>query len=232
MFTWQAELLPGVRGAFTSAEAGNLAFHVGDDASGVRRNRAAVHAALGLDAVQYMNQVHGKAVTLVEDITFETDAPTADGLLSRGVPLAVMVADCVPVLLAGVAQDGSPVLAAVHAGRPGMALGIVPEAVSRMRELGATELAAWLGPSVCGRCYEVPGAMRDEIAGALPAAGSETSWGTPALDIPAGVVSQLSAIGVPVLYRGECTMEHTSLFSHRRAPGEGRFAGIIWQEGR
>lgn len=229
MFAWQAELIPGVRGAFTSTEAGNLAFHVGDDAEAVRANRSALEERLGTGPVQYMSQVHGKDVTVVGAVSQGADAPVADGLVSRGLPLAVMVADCVPVLLAG-DGDGAPVLAAVHAGRPGLAAGVVPAALETMRRLGARDIKAWLGPSVCGRCYEVPSALRDEVADVVPASFAETSWGTPALDLPAGVSSQLAAEGVPVLYRGECTMENDNLYSHRRAPGEGRLAGLIWWE--
>ncbi|WP_287902633.1 polyphenol oxidase family protein [Arthrobacter sp.] len=229
MFAWQAELIPGVRGAFTSTEAGNLAFHVGDDAEAVREHRAALEERLGAGPVQYMSQVHGADVAVVDTVSRGTEAPVADGLVSRGLPLAVMVADCVPVLLAG-DGDGAPVLAAVHAGRPGLAAGVVPAALQAMRRLGARDIKAWLGPSVCGRCYEVPAALRDEVAELVPGTFAETSWGTPALDLPAGVSAQLAAEGVPVLYRGDCTMENDTLYSHRRDPGEGRLAGLIWWE--
>ncbi|MDP5226198.1 MULTISPECIES: polyphenol oxidase family protein [Arthrobacter] len=232
MFSWQGELLPGVRGAFTSVAAGNLAFHVGDDADAVRRHRESVRTALGSGPVQYMNQVHGDRVVVVERLTLGDDAPTADGLVSRGLPLAVMVADCVPILLAGTDDDGGPVIAAVHAGRPGMAAGVVPAAVRAMRGLGAHELQAWLGPSVCGRCYEVPAALQEEVGRIVPEAVSTTSWGTPALDIPSGVSAQLERDGVRIRYHGQCTMEDESLYSHRRAPGLGRFAGLIWREGQ
>jgi len=229
MFAWQAELIPGVRGAFTSTQAGNLAFHVGGDEEAVRAHRTAIETRLGTGPVQYMTQVHGNDVVLVESLSQGAEAPVADGLVSRGLPLAVMVADCVPLLLAG-EGDGAPVLAAVHAGRPGLAAGVVPAALERMRELGARNIKAWLGPSVCGRCYEVPAGLRDEVARLVPASFAETSWGTPALDLPAGVSAQLDAAGVPVLYRGECTLENENLYSHRRAPGEGRLAGLIWWE--
>lgn len=229
MFAWQAELIPGVRGAFTSTEAGNLAFHVGDDAEAVRAHRTALEERLGAGPVQYMSQVHGAEVAVVDTVSRGTEAPEADGLVSRGLPLAVMVADCVPVLLAG-DGDGAPVLAAVHAGRPGLAAGVVPAALQAMRRLGARDIKAWLGPSVCGHCYEVPAALRDDVAELVPGTFAETSWGTPALDLPAGVSAQLEAEGVPVLYRGVCTMENDTLYSHRRAPGEGRLAGLIWWE--
>jgi copper oxidase (laccase) domain-containing protein len=97
-----------------------------------------------------------------------------------------------------------------------------------MRSLGAADIRAWLGPSICGRCYEVPPALRDEVAAAVPATWSTTSWGTPALDLPAGARSQLENAGVGVEYAGPCTLETASLYSYRRDSGTGRFAGLVW----
>ena len=97
-----------------------------------------------------------------------------------------------------------------------------------MRASGATVIRAWLGPSVCGSCYEVPAELRDEVAAVLPATWSTTSWGTPALDLPAGAAGQLDALGVPIEYRGPCTLENESLFSYRRDSRSGRFAGLVW----
>jgi copper oxidase (laccase) domain-containing protein len=139
-----------------------------------------------------------------------------------------MVADCVPVVLVGAEAGGGPVLGVVHAGRPGVASGVVPAAVARMRDLGAEGINAWIGPSVCGRCYEVPSAMRAEVGALVPATWCETSQGTPGLDLPAGVRQQLEADGVPVAYSGGCTLEDDRLFSYRRNPRTGRFAGLVW----
>ena len=137
----------------------------------------AVEAALGLGGrpFQYMNQVHGNDVAGIgaaaaagagpDAPASARPPPTADAMVSLGEPLAVMVADCVPIVLVGDRAGGDgPVLAVVHAGRPGVASGVVPAAVARMRELGAAGLGAWIGPSVCGRCYEVPEDMRDDVA--------------------------------------------------------------------
>ncbi|MDQ0260053.1 polyphenol oxidase family protein [Sinomonas atrocyanea] len=227
-FWWRRDVRPGVTVAFTRAAAGNLAFHVGGDDDGVRRHRAALAAAAGVPSFQYMSQVHGReAVWAGED-----PVPTADALLSRGEPLAVMVADCVPVVLVGELADGRPALAAVHAGRPGLVAGVVPEAVARLRDAGARRLEAWLGPSICGTCYEVPAQLRDEVEAAVPGTAATTSWGTPALDLPAGVRDQLARADVAV-HRGAeaCTYEHDEFFSHRRAPGVGRIAGLVWSHG-
>jgi len=136
------------------------------------------------------------------------------------------VADCVPLLLADVDRR---VVAAAHAGRPGLVAGIVPATVARMRELGAARIVAWLGPSVCGRCYEVPADMREQVAAAVPASFSETSWGTPAVDVAAGVVAQLEAGGVEVVDAFRCTLEDDDLYSYRRqGTASGRLGGLVW----
>jgi YfiH family protein len=172
-----------------------------------------------------MNQVHGTTVAVMGR---ESGTPDADAMVSQALPLAVMVADCIPVLLAG-KSTGGPVLAAVHAGRPGVAGGVIPLAVDRMRSLGASGIKAWLGPSICGSCYEVPVPLRDEVAAGVPAAWSTTSWGTPALDLPAGARRQLEDAGVDVEYSGPCTLETESLYSYRRDRATGRFAGMVWR---
>ena len=226
MFHWRAGVLPGVSAAFTNSDAGNLALHVGDDPEAVRQRRARLEQEIGVSAgsLRFMNQVHGTDVVLMDAVS---PAPEADAMVSRGTPLAVMVADCIPVILAGVSTDG-PVLAVAHAGRPGLAGGVIPAALERMASLGATGIRAWLGPSICGHCYEVPGAMQEEVVAAVPASRSTTSWGTPGLDLPAGARSQLENAGVTVEYSGPCTFETPSLYSYRRDRHTGRFAGVVW----
>lgn len=230
--------------AFTDAGAGNLALHVGDDPAAVRRRRAELEAAAGLGgrSFRYMNQVHGNDVATIvgspattaataDAVGHAPPAPTADALVSLTEPLAVLVADCVPVVLVGEDADGAPVLGVVHAGRPGVAAEVVPAAVARLRELGADSISAWVGPSVCGRCYEVPEDLRADVAAAVPATWCTTSTGAPGLDLPAGVRSQLEAAGVAVEYSGGCTLEDDTLFSYRRDSHTGRFAGLVWANG-
>ncbi|MDR7084061.1 YfiH family protein [Arthrobacter ginsengisoli] len=238
MFSWRAEVRPGVWVAFTDAAAGNLALHVGDDPAAVRHRRGDLEAALGLHgrSFQFMNQVHGNAVATIGAASAAGGspaavAPTADAMVSRGEPLAVMVADCVPIVLVGDSLGREdPLVGVVHAGRPGVASGVVPAAVARMIELGAAGLSAWIGPSVCGGCYEVPADMRDEVAARVPAAWCTTSRGTPGLDLPAAVRSQLQDAGVRVEYSGHCTLEDERLFSYRRDRHTGRFAGLVWTD--
>ncbi|HEY4614232.1 MAG TPA: laccase domain-containing protein, partial [Citricoccus sp.] len=90
---------------------------------------------------------------------------------------------------------------------------------------------AWVGPGICGKCYEVPEDMHRDGADRIPATASRTSWGTPALDLPAGAAAVLDRLGVRVHRVDRCTLEDEQLFSHRRAPGQGRFAGLVWRTG-
>ncbi len=174
-----------------------------------------------------MDQVHSATVAVVGGRVPEP-APTADALVTAvpGTVLVTRAADCVPLVLA---DPGRGLVGAVHAGRNGVLLGVVPAAVAALRDLGAEDLVAWVGPSICGRCYEVPADLRDEVAAQVPATRSETSWGTPALDLPAGVRAQLGAERVEVVEVARCTYEDPELYSYRRqGPESGRHAGLVW----
>lgn len=237
----QRESVSGAHFAFTDRWGGvsaapyeelNLGGAVGDDPDAVRTNRELAAKSLGLDParVVWMNQVHGSDVAEVEGPWTTRLTPEVDGLVTaaRGLALAVLTADCVPVLLA---DPVAGVAAAAHAGRPGMVKGIVPAAIEAMESLGAdpARIVARTGPAVCGRCYEVPEAMRAEVAAVEPEAHAETSWGTPAVDVSAGVHAQLDRLGVcdraqsPV-----CTLESGDHFSYRRDRATGRLAGYVW----
>ena len=87
----------------------------------------------------------------------------------------------------------------------------------------------WIGPHVCGRCYEVPEQMRDDVAAAVPATRSETSWGTPALDLGAGVAPSWQPPGCRPSTSSRCTRESDDLHSYRRDGADsGRLAGLVW----
>lgn len=187
------------------------------------------------DPVAQLRQVHGNDVVVVTGSSLAgvvgagevVEPPAGDALVTAepGVVLAVRVADCVPVLLAD-AEAG--VVAAAHAGRLGVVAGVVPATVEVMRDLGARELTAWVGPHVCGSCYEVPAELREEVAVVEPATRSTTSSGTPGLDLGAGVRSQLERAGVAVVDLARCTLESPDLFSYRReGVAAGRFAGLV-----
>jgi copper oxidase (laccase) domain-containing protein len=83
---------------------------------------------------------------------------------------------------------------------------------------------------VCGACYEVPAELQEEVAALVPQARSTTSWGTPALDLGAGVLAQLADAGVEdVRVLDHCTREDPDFPSYRRdGDASTRFAGVIW----
>ncbi|MFJ5231669.1 peptidoglycan editing factor PgeF [Kitasatospora sp. NPDC088391] len=209
----------------------NLGGAVGDSPESVKQNRFFAARELGLDPadVVWMNQVHGAGVAVVTERQPDGTAPTVDAVVTdRPLALAVLTADCTPVLLA---DPAAGVVGAAHAGRPGLAAGVVPAAVEAMRALGARpeRIIAVTGPAICGRCYEVPAELRAEVAAAVPAAHAETSWGTPALDVPAGVAAQLAAAGVrQVELSSVCTLESPDHYSYRREQRTGRLAGYVW----
>lgn len=232
MLSWYRD--PGADGvgvAFTSA-ALDLA-----DASASRAEGIAALAAEVDVPVALVRQVHGRAVIRVDagdaarasrgliDLTTRE----ADAVLTteRGVGVAVRVADCVPVVLAD-ARAG--VVAAAHAGRPGLLVGVLDATVSAMRSAGATALTAWLGPHVCGACYEVPEDMAVDAAGRLGIPRATTAWGTPALDLTAAAILQLVQRGVRVdTSAASCTRERGDLHSYRRdGAASGRLAGLGW----
>lgn len=211
----------------------NLGGAVGDDPAAVRANRTAAAKALGIapDLVVWMNQVHGRDVAVV-DGPWAADAaiPSVDAVVTsrRGLALAVLTADCTPVLLA---DPVAGIAGAAHAGRPGLVAGVVAAAVEAMVSLGAdpARMVARTGPAVCGRCYEVPEEMRAAVAEVVPAAYGETSWGTPAVDVVAGVHAQLAEAGVVNSARSPvCTLESRDHFSYRRDRVTGRLAGYVW----
>jgi hypothetical protein len=239
VFSWRAQTGP-VTWGFTNRESGvssppyhglNLGGFVGDAPDDVEANRARVAHAMGVhrDHLLFMRQCHGTEVMPVErpwTPEEHEDPPAADGLMTTtsGLALAALVADCTPVLLADV---DAGVVAAVHAGRPGMVAGIVHAAVEGMQALGARSLQAVVGPSVCGRCYEVPAAMRADAARVAPESATVSWTGTPAIDVAAGVVAQLRSHDVAVQWIPGCSREDDRLFSYRRDGTTGRFAGVV-----
>ncbi|MCL3836757.1 polyphenol oxidase family protein [Aeromicrobium duanguangcaii] len=188
----------------------------------------ALAAALG-GRPALMRQVHGAEVAVAEA---GAPTPQADALIvdRPGVVAIVRVADCTPVV---VVDPDRPLAAVVHAGRVGMAAGVVAATVDELRRRGAERLEAWVGPRACGQCYEVPEQMADDVAAVEPAARATTRRGTPGLDIGAAVIAQLQRADVVVHDLGGCTIEDDTFWSHRRqGDAAGRFgAGVVLGEG-
>ncbi|WP_408014586.1 peptidoglycan editing factor PgeF [Rhodococcus xishaensis] len=214
----------------------NLGDHVGDDRAAVEVNRRRLAEGIGLplERLVWMEQIHGRNVTVVNGPRSPSDGPVpvTDALVTKEPDLALvtLTADCVPILLS---DDEAGVIAAVHAGRIGARIGIVPEVVGVMINLGARpeQIGAFLGPAASGRRYEVPAAMQADVEKFLPGSATRTVNGTPGLDLRAGLRRQLLAMGVSsVAEDPRCTIEDSTLFSHRRGAPTGRFASVIWMD--
>ena len=211
----------------------NLGDHVGDDPAAVAANRTRLAAALGLgdDGVVWMNQVHSDRVVVVDE---HPGAPVddTDALVTTRprLALAVVTADCVPVLL-GDARAG--VVAAAHAGRVGAQHGVVVRTVEAMLDAGARteDISVLLGPAVSGRNYEVPAEMAAEVEAALPGSRTTTAAQTPGLDLRAGIARQLKDLGITAIdVDPRCPVDDRNLYSHRRDAPTGRLASLVWME--
>ncbi len=211
----------------------NLGGHVGDRSEAVAANRERLANGIGLPAQRlvWMEQVHGRTVAVV-DGPRPQPVPATDALVTAEprLAVAVLVADCVPVLLA---DPVGRVVAAVHAGRVGARVGVLLVALEAMRRLGARleEVEVLLGPSVCGQCYEVPEQMQADVEHHLPGSACRTRWGTAGLDLRAGLWHQLATAGVARIgVDPRCTVEDPALYSYRREGATGRLAALTWFE--
>jgi polyphenol oxidase len=240
LITPAPDLGDGVQAAFSGRAGGaslapydtlNLGLGVGDDPVAVQANRSAVAAACGLPAASltWMRQVHGADVWYAADRLVEPPRPV-DAMFTDvpGRALCVLVADCVPVLIA---DPQARIVGAAHAGREGLAAGVVPALVAAMTQAGASpaRMRALTGPAICGGCYEVPDELQARVSAVVPAARCVTLGGSSGLDIAAGVRAQLAAAGVSwTAADGRCTRESPALFSHRRDGTTGRMAALVW----
>ena len=222
----------------TAAPDANLSLVVGaGDVASARRDALALIGATPESAV-FMEQVHGGEVAVVgsadagRGVCDHADAiPGVDALVTFecDVALAVLVADCVPVLLV----DPGRGIAAVHAGRRGVQANVVATAVRTLADADSSGVVALVGPTIGGCCYEVAHALHDEVAAEWPQAAARTTWGSPSLDLRAAVAAQLAAAGVAgVEHLGGCTRcAPAAWFSHRATTGGGAGAAG-WAAGR
>ena len=239
---------PGVR-ALTTTRHGlgvsqapfdtfNLGIRCGDDPEAVLENRRQLEVALGLPASpQWLRQVHGVEVTRFETPhpanAGASDEPEADASVTStpGTVLAILTADCLPVVFA--ARDGSEV-AAAHAGWRGLADGMLEATVAAMKT-PANDTLAWLGPAAGPDAYEIGEDVFDAFvsgdAGAAVAFAA-TRPGHWKVDLHALARRRLAAVGVTDVHGGGlCTIsDPTRFFSHRRDRRSGRIATLAWIE--
>ncbi|MGD9983118.1 MAG: peptidoglycan editing factor PgeF [Porticoccaceae bacterium] len=210
----------------------NLGERVGDAPAAVAANRAQLARELALPgAPQWLHQVHGTDLVAAADDGLERRGD-ASWTRRPGVVCAVQSADCLPILLCD--RDGTCV-AALHGGWRGLAAGIIPRTLAALA-LPPGRWLAWLGPAICGSCYEVGEEVRAAFSadtavvrrGFRPAA-RKGHW---CADLAAIARAQLTASGVPetAIFGGDlCTRENSGRFySYRRDGTTGRMAALIW----
>lgn len=204
---------------FTGRAEGDLGEHV----PGVEARRRAV-----VDRPwSWLRQVHRAGVRVVER-PGACAGDDGDAMVTAvaGAALSIKVADCAPVAL--LSPEG--VIGAAHAGWPGLVAGVIPAAVDVMRRLGATEVAAALGPCIHPGCYEFGAADLDRVAAVLgDGVRSTTAWGTPALDVPGAVRVALARAGASLVHDEDvCTACSADHWSHRAGQDPQRQAMVVW----
>jgi hypothetical protein len=240
--------LPGAQVMFTTRRGGfsegpfaslNLGRLTADRPEAVQRNRAKLQAEVGVPPA-HIRQVHGTVVRTISALREPgvgplpaegVELPEADGQATplRGLAPMVLVADCLPIAVAGLGRsNGDGAVAMLHAGWRGLAGGIVAAGVQALRELGADgPIEAAIGPGAGGCCYEVGEEVHAEFADFGPHVRRGRN-----LDLKAIAREELVGAGVTVVHDvGLCTIcsEETLFFSHRRDRGvTGRQAGLAW----
>lgn len=236
---------PGVRACVTTRQlAGasvapfeycNLGDRCGDAPAAVAANRVGLVERLALpSAPHWLRQVHGTAVVrydappVADAEPAQADAATT---AAPGVVLAVLTADCLPILLCR--ADGSAV-AAAHAGWRGLAAGVVEATLARLGE--PSGLLAWIGPAIGAASYEVGAEVREAfLAGdeGAEAAFSATRPGHWHCDLAVLARRRLHAAGVRQISGGGFdTGTDPRFYSYRRQSPTGRFASLIWRDAR
>lgn len=216
-------------------DAFNLGAHCGDDPAAVAANQAALVSLLDLpDEPRWLRQVHGTRVASFDAAQMAEAPPNADASLARmpGVVLAVMTADCLPLLVC--ADDGSEI-AAIHAGWRGLAAGVIERCIESLHAPRA-KLLVWLGPAIGAASYEVGAEVRDAFL-AVDArhadAFAPTRPGHWHCDLCALARRRLAALGIVRIHGGGFdTFADPRFYSYRRVSRTGRFASMIWLDGK
>lgn len=224
----------GEYGAADGSGGFNLADHVGDSPLAVRQNRDKLNLQLP-SHVTFLSQVHGN---IVVDAANLASGEQADAVFSARFALvcAVLTADCLPVLLT---DKAGKVVAAAHAGWRGLAAGVLENTVAAMRDKGAVDIVAWLGPAIGPDEFEVGRDVFDAFA--VKAGDLQECFSTKGnaaneekylADIYGLARKLLSPVGVVQIFGGNrCTVrESTEFYSYRRDGICGRMASLIWME--
>ncbi|HEX2545118.1 MAG TPA: peptidoglycan editing factor PgeF [Ramlibacter sp.] len=213
----------------------NLGDHVGDDEAAVAQNRRRFAETLQAKPV-FLKQVHGKGVVRLSAETPHGTEADACWTTERGFACTMMVADCLPVLLA---DRAARVVGAAHCGWRGLADGVLEALFAQMTaEAGAADqVVAWLGPCIGPDAFEVGAEVRDAFARGDAGAAAHFrphASGKFLADLPALARSRLRALGIHAIHGNDgspawCTVGNPSrFFSHRRDRVSGRFAAAVW----
>ncbi len=204
----------------------NLAYHVGDNEQHVQANRRALSLSLGLpNEPAWLEQTHTNQCVIIEEDTNRV----ADAAITRQKTsaLAIMTADCLPILLCD--QQGTEI-AAIHAGWRGLANGIIENTLAKMKSPPAT-LLAWIGPAICQSCYETGEDVKHTFITRYPFTNSTFLNKNSHLyaNLPKMAELILQSCGVTAVYQSAvCTFESKQLYSYRREAQTGRIATLIW----
>jgi polyphenol oxidase len=210
----------------------NLGTHVGDTADSVMRNRRLLRQQLPSEPV-WLTQVHGTRVINADSVPPSTEADASIATLT-GVVCTIMTADCTPVLLA---DRRGRVVGAAHAGWRGLASGVLEATVNAMRDKGAEEILAWLGPGIGPQAFEVGHDVVDAFAhlqaDRVVFKAIDHKPGKFLADLPELARRALAGVGVSQVTGGEhCTVSDPHrFFSFRRDRTTGRMASMIWING-
>lgn len=215
----------------------NLATHAGDAPERVVANRQLLSAQLGIGPVQWLQQVHGTEVFSAQ-FPMVSPAPVADALYTSSpeLPIAVLTADCLPVLVCSQVGDE---IAAAHAGWRGLAQGVLANTLAAFRA-PPQQLLAYLGPAIGPAHFEVGEEVlavfseRFSIYGDVSACFVANRPGHYLADLYALARLQLTALGVAAIYGGQaCTYADEHFYSYRRSADGccGRMASLIWLAG-
>ena len=184
-------------------------------------NPSALAEITSLTSLAFMKQVHGDRIVHIDlNSASNPTLPECDSLVTqeKGVGLVVTSADCLPVLF-----SSKTVVAATHAGRKGLVASILSKTVATMQSLGAAEIKAVIGPSICGKCYEVSPEMFQELGSVMPGIGDHPGR----LDLKLAARLELESLGVEVSDVGICTKEDPEYFSFRRDATTLRQYGVV-----
>jgi YfiH family protein len=195
---------------------------VGDELVSVVRNRQRVAEAAGLaDPSEWVwvDQVHGVEVVEADGPTATPPVADASVTATPGLPLAIMTADCAPVVFA--CDDAVGI---AHAGHRGLAGGVLEATAARVRAVGHGDVRAYLGPCIRAECYEFGTRDLERLADHFgPTVVGHTRAGKPAFDVTAAVRIALAHAGVDAVDDcGICTADSPDHFSYRRDGTTGR----------